>query len=379
MLVFHSIVSPAHWADHELIAFAEAHAVTNRIRKEYLITLLLQKENALSRLCAEGIAPGESLRAAVRSDLEALLTMLNVPHPLDHYRPSSLRTLPFRDYQTSFETLVDADNSDTLLEALISHFTRFGHGDAAKYIAYKWDKGLVGIEKPDQASLDRLFCLDWQKQDLIDNTLSFLDGKPANNVLLYGNSGCGKSSMIKALLHTFCHRGLRLAQINKEDLHELPCLLTVLKDMPFRFVVFMDDLSFEGNDDGYKALKTILDGGIEAQPSNVLFYATSNRFHLVSETWEERQGSDIHIADTQNEKLSLSERFGIRISFQAPGQKEYLAIIEGLLAAEHIPFTPALRAEALTWAGFYNGRSGRTATQFVRSVLAKESVDCLAP
>jgi len=375
MFVFHHIPLPESWADHELITFAETKAVTACIRKEYLITLLLREETVLSHLCAERIVPGESLKAAAVSDLDTLLTALQVKSPLDGYRPSVCRTLPFIEYQTSLEALVAADTAEALFETLVGHYTRFGHGDMAKYIAYKWDKGLVGIEKPDGTSLDRLFCLEWQKQDLIDNTRSFLNGKPANNVLLYGNSGCGKSSMIKALLNAYYRDGLRLVQINKDDLDELPVLLSDLKGKHFRYIVFMDDLSFEGDDYQYKALKTVLEGGIEAQPDNVLFYATSNRLHLVSETWEERQGSDVHVADTQNEKLSLSERFGIRISFLSPGQKEYLAIIEGLLAAEGIPFTPELRAESLKWAGYYNGRSGRTATQFVRSVLAKGSTE----
>ena len=375
MFVFHRISLPRDWADHELIAFAETQAVTDHIRKEYLITLLLREETVLSRLSAEGIVPGESLKAVAVSDLNTLLTALKTESPLDGYRPSTRRTMPFADYQASLEALVAADTAETLFEGLIDHYARFGHGDMAKYVAYKWDKGLVGIEKHDGASLDRLFCLDWQKQDLIDNTRSFLNGKPANNVLLYGNSGCGKSSMIKALLNAYYRDGLRLVQINKDDLDELPVLLSDLKGKHFRYIVFMDDLSFEGDDYQYKALKTVLEGGIEAQPDNVLFYATSNRLHLVSETWEERQGSDVHVADTQNEKLSLSERFGIRISFLSPGQKEYLAIIEGLLAAEGIPFTPELRAESLKWAGYYNGRSGRTATQFVRSVLAKGSTE----
>ena len=375
MFVFHRIPTPTSWSDHELVTFAETKAVTNHIRKEYLITLLLQEETVLSHLCAEGITPGNSLKTAVMSDFRALLTALEQKHTLDGYRPSVHRALPFSDYQRSLETLVETDSEEALWDALVDHYRRFGCGTSAQYVAFLWNKGLVGIDHLDNASLDRLFCLDWQKQELIQNTLSFLAGKPANNVLLYGNSGCGKSSMIKALLNAYCHKGLRLVQINKDDLGELPLLLNELKTKAFRYIVFMDDLSFEGDDYQYKALKTVLEGGIEAKPENVLFYATSNRLHLVNETWEERQGSDVHVSDTQNEKLSLSERFGIRISFLSPGQKEYLAIIEGLLGEEGVSFTPELRAEALQWASFYHGRSGRTATQFVRSVLAKKNAE----
>lgn len=372
MFVFHSLPKPDHWLDHELIAFAETQAVTDQVRKEYLITLLLREENVLSRLCAEKILPGESLKAVALQDLNILLSALPSNSLLDGYRPSTRRSFPFSEYQESLEALVATDSAEALFNGLVRHYTRFGYGESARYIAYKWDRGLVGIEKPDPASLSRLFCLDWQKQELIDNTLSFLSGKPANNVLLYGNSGCGKSTLVKALLNAYYSEGLRLVQINKDDLQELPLLLSELKDKNFRYLVFLDDLSFEGDDYQYKALKTILEGGIEAQPANVLFYATSNRFHLVNETWEERRGSDIHVSDTQNEKLSLSERFGIRISFLSPGQNDYLKIVEGLLTAEDIAFTSEIRAEALKWAGFYNGKSGRTATQFVRSILAKQ-------
>jgi predicted AAA+ superfamily ATPase len=371
MFVFHTDALADHWVDRELITFAESEAVTCEIGKEYLVTRLVAEENILSRLCEEGIAPGESLKAVAIRDLETLLAALARRETLAGYRPSVERSLPFAAYQASLEAMVATRTAEALLDALVHHYTRFGHSSLAKFIAFKWDKGLVGIEKPDRASLDRLFCVDWQKEEVIANTRSFLSGKPANNVLLYGNSGCGKSSLVKALLTEFQEDGLRLVQIRRDDLGELPLLLDALKGKPFRFLVFMDDLSFEDDDFGYKTLKTVLEGGVEGQPENVLFYATSNRCHLVNETWEERKGSDIHVADTQNEKLSLSERFGIRISFYAPGQNDYLRIVEGLLAAEGIAYTPELRAEALKWAGFQNGKSGRTATQFVRSVLAK--------
>ncbi len=372
MLIFPSVSLPDEGALSHLITFAETEAVTQNVYKEYMVTRLLSAENVLSCLCAEGITPGASLKAIVLQDLAELLQAVSSSRLLADYRPSSNRSLPSAAYQASLERLVAAETADALWDGLVEHYTRFGQGELAKYIAFQWNHGLVGIEKPDHASLDRLFCLDWQKEELLANTRSFLAGKPANNVLLYGNSGCGKSSLVKALLHEFHGEGLRLVQIRKDDLGELPLLLRELKGRQFRYLVFLDDLSFEGDDYQYKTLKTVLEGGVEGQPENVLFYATSNRFHLVNETWEERKGSDIHVADTQNEKLSLSERFGIRISFLSPGQNDYLKIVEGLLAAEGIPYTPELRAEALKWAGFYNGKSGRTAIQFVRSVIAKK-------
>lgn len=354
----------------EVIAFAETEAVTDNVRREYLLTRLLAERNVLSTVCTERITPGESLQQMALADLTVLFTDREGNRFLRDYRPSVKRTLPFAEYQASLQDLVATNDVEELLDKLIAHYTTFGYGVEAKYIAYRWEEGLIGIPHPDTASLDKLYCVERQKKVLIDNTEAFLHGRPANNVLLYGNSGCGKSSMVKALLNEYYKDGLRLIQLDKERLNDLPALVKEVKERRFRYIIFMDDLSFEGEDDKYKALKTLLEGGIETQPDNVLFYATSNRFHLVNESWASRQGDDVHRADTESEKLSLSERFGIRISFLSPAQNDYLKIIEGLLAEHDIAMTPTLRAEALKWEVFYNGKSGRTATQFVRAVLS---------
>ena len=374
MFVFHvALPSSTTLPVDRILLFAETEAVTTSVLKEYYVTQLLAEDTVLARLAAEGVTPGDSLKRFVLSDLEELLHALQGITLLDNYRPSVSRSLRFAAYQASLEAIVAAKDASAMLKAMISHFRTFGFGATAKYVAFRWQNGLVGIEDPDPVTLSQLYCLDRQKEILTENTEAFLSGHPANNVLLYGNSGCGKSSMVKALLNTYHEQGLRLVQMGKENLAELPLLLDTLKAQTFRYLVFMDDLSFEGNDDRYKALKTILEGGLACQPSNVLFYATSNRFHLVSETWEERRGEDIHVKDTQNEKLSLSERFGIRISFLAPAQNDYLRMIEGILADHGIAFTQALRTEALQWAVLYNGRSGRTATQFAKSIIAREA------
>lgn len=371
MYIFNFSTPISQLSVRDVITFAETEAVTAHVAREYLISRLLAEKNVLSTVCTSQVAPGVSLREAALADLNILFDGKPSSPLLTAYRPSCAHTLPYPEYQSSLCRLVETTDHEALLDALIAHYTAFGYGNEARYIAYRWQSGLIGIALPDDARMERLFCLDRQKQVLTENTLAFLDGRPSNNVLLYGNSGCGKSSMVKALLNAYCDRGLRLIQLGKQDLHELPLLLDEIKERAFRYLIFLDDLSFEGDDDNYKALKTLLEGDIEKQPDNVLFYATSNRFHLVNESWAARQGDDIHASDTKNEKLSLSERFGLRISFLAPGQPDYLKIVEGLLAEHGIEMTPTLRAEALKWEIYYNGKSGRTATQFVRAVLAE--------
>ncbi len=371
MLVFNTDIKRADSSAKRLIEFAEKEAVTDNIQKEYAVTALFRDENILSELCSEGITPGESLKKAALCDISEMFSDGFGFSELNGYIPSKKRVLRYREYQESLERAVASKTSEELLEAVISHYTVFGYGDASKYIAYRWEKGLVGIENPDGAELSRLFNVERQKSELVSNTVDFLAGRPANNVLLYGSSGCGKSSMVKALLNEYYKDGLRMVQINKDDLSELPLLISELKNRRFRYIVFMDDLSFEDDDGRYKALKTILEGGVEEQPENILFYATSNRLHLISETWAERRGEDIHSADTRSEKLSLSERFGVRISFLSPGQAEYLKITASLLSVYGIELTKELEGEALRWSMLYNGKSGRTATQFVRSVLAE--------
>lgn len=370
MLVFNVRIDPEHLPYREIIEYAETRAVTGNILREYLIARLLEDTNVLARVCETGVAVGASLRAAALDDLAPLLVALEGDHGvLDGYRPSASHDMRFAAYQRSLASAVAAEGAEATLDAIIAHYRAFGGGEGGQYVAFLWDGALRGVPAPDDIALERLYCLSEQKRELLANTRAFLDGLPANNVLLYGNSGCGKSSMVKALLGAYHADGLRLVQIQKDDLPELPLLIRQIRDRRFRYIVFMDDLSFEGDDIGYKTLKTILDGSIEKQPENILFYATSNRLHLISESWAERKGNDVHVADTRNEKLSLSERFGLRLSFLSPGQEEYLEMVAGILAEAGVRITEAMRADAVSWAWQCNGLSGRTAAQYAATIL----------
>lgn len=250
-------------------------------------------------------------------------------------------------------------------------------------IAFRWRRrrhllGSVGELQPVRSlaaiSLDDLYNIDDQKQAVERNTRQFVAGLPANNVLLTGSRGTGKSSLIKACLNGLHPRGLRLIEVDKEDLVDLPDIVALVERRPERFIVFCDDLSFEEGEPGYKALKTVLDGSVSAQSENVLVYATSNRRHLMPEYMHEnlqttyQDDGEIHPGETTEEKISLSERFGLWVAFYPFRQDDYLAVVAHWLG--HFGCTPAqverARTEALQFALERGSRSGRVAWQFAR-------------
>ena len=242
-------------------------------------------------------------------------------------------------------------------------------------IAYRWIKAgnagvLQGLPRPHTFPLARLAAVNSQMARLVRNTEQFLAGRPANNVLLTGARGTGKSSLVKALLHEYAERGLRLIEVDKNDLATLPALLLLLETRPEKFIVFCDDLSFEEGEDGYKALKTALDGSLSRRADNVLVYATSNRRHLMPEYMDDNantttgRGGEIHAKEAVEEKVSLSDRFGLWLSFYPFDQNEYLAAVENWLADFRLPLDETTRHAALNWAQMRGSRSGRTAYQF---------------
>ena len=249
--------------------------------------------------------------------------------------------------------------------------------------AFRWQRrqsllGNLGFLKPiwhlSDISFDDLQAIDRQKQQILSNTKHFVAGKPANNVLLTGARGTGKSSLIKACLNQFYSEGLRLVEVDKEHLSDLQDLTEILAGRPEKFIVFCDDLSFEDGEAGYKALKSALDGSLSAQVENVLIYATSNRRHLLPEYMKDNEGyqhssdGEIHPGEVVEEKISLSERFGLWVSFYPPKQDEYLEIVAHWLAHFGLDTTAIANAkpEALVWALERGSRSGRVAWQFAR-------------
>lgn len=248
--------------------------------------------------------------------------------------------------------------------------------------AYCWhkigDKGaLQALPTPHTFPLSRLRGVDRQMQQLVCNTEQFLHGRSANNVLLTGARGTGKSSLVKALLHEYSECGLRLIEVDKSDLLTLPHLLQLLRERPEKFILYCDDLSFEAGDETYKALKTVLDGGLSVRCANVLVYATSNRRHLMPEFQHENDvrlndNGEIHPQESAEEKVSLSDRFGLWLHFYPFSQDDYLAAVESWLNEAGLTLDDTARRAALQWSGGRGGRSGRVAWQFVCDWAGRE-------
>jgi predicted AAA+ superfamily ATPase len=262
---------------------------------------------------------------------------------------------------------------------LADHFSRHGAGSFGRHGAFRWgEDGLRAVDEPDPVRLADLVGYERIREPLLTNTERFLAGLPAHHALLYGMPGTGKSSTVKAVMNEYTDRGLRLVEVAKEDLGALPQVLESLRARAPRFVIFVDDLSFEENEVEYKALKALLEGSVEEPPGNVRVYATSNRRNLIRERFSERDeggaGDDVHARDTMQEKLSLSARFGLRVTFPTPDQRQYLEIVVGLARRRGIEMPDEeLKERAVLWDRWHAGRSGRTARQFVEELQAELS------
>lgn len=245
--------------------------------------------------------------------------------------------------------------------------------DFEKYQAFHWDgtrKALKPIGRPVQIDQDELIGIESMKKQVMRNTQQFLDGRKANNVLLWGERGTGKSSLVKSLLTVFEGTSLRMVQVSKHDIPTIQEMFALIaRSRPWRFILFIDDLSFEENQADYKEMKTIMDGGLEEIPENVLFYATSNRKHLIPTRFSDSDGDDIRPADTIEEKLSLPERFGLRFGFYHFSQEAYLEIVDSYAVRYGVRMEKEkLNRLALQWALYAGGRNGRIAEQFARTV-----------
>jgi len=259
---------------------------------------------------------------------------------------------------------------------MLADAPRLGCGIFAQYHVFSISEegALVPIEHPDPQKLSELYGYEAEREKLLRNTQALLNGLPANNVLLYGDAGTGKSSSVKALVNEYKDQGLRLIQVEKSRLHHIPALMDSLSANPLKFIIFIDDLSFASDDRDFTALKTVLEGSVTVRSGNTVVYATSNRRHLVQETFQARMGDEIHLNDTMEEVASLSARFGIIITFGKPNRDQYLYVVanlarqNGLNVPEEILFR-----EAEAYATRSSGRSPRVARQYIEYKIAMES------
>jgi predicted AAA+ superfamily ATPase len=286
--------------------------------------------------------------------------------------------------------------ADTVLALLTQAFERISNTlermappagavpDFSAADAFVWhaaQKRLEPVKRVNRVDMGLLKGIDRMRDTLVENTERFARGLPANNALLWGARGMGKSSLVKAVhaevnASSKLKGGLKLVEIHREDIESLPALMSLLRDAPHRFIVFCDDLSFEHEDTSYKSLKAVLEGGIEGRPDNVILYATSNRRHLMArEMMENERATAINPGEAIEEKVSLSDRFGLWLGFHRCSQDEYLAMVEGYVAHYKLPVAAdALRREALEWATTRGARSGRVAWQFVQDLAGRLGV-----
>ena len=319
-------------------------------------------ENAFSLAAAAGETEfPPSLMAAVEHDLKVILDISALtPEDL-------LRGMQLPGWQTGEPMEALRGPIDGCISRMAAYYRANGCGMYARYRAFIWRDGAIQpVAYPDKTRLQDLKGYDVPRREAIENTLAFLEGLPANNCLMYGDRGTGKSSTVKALLNEFYPKGLRVIEMPKESLMDFPKLVDQIAAVPMKFIIFIDDLSFSNQDDTYAALKAVLQGGLAAQPDNALIYATSNRRHLVRETFSDREGDELHRNDTIQESLSLADRFGLAINFSLPDKQQYLEIVR-LLAVqrgleEHME---ELERGAEMWAIARGGRSPRCAQQFI--------------
>jgi len=372
------------------------------IFRNYMLDLISCTENIFSRM-SEKYAYGEIdpliIRAA-KNDLRLLkviydFDLIGYGEYLTHIRDISdfapdLESLVIRqsngdsypDYyfqkRIRFKEIMisSTDWSDNII-GLYNFYHETGSGSFGRFWTFKWESSgsipqLRGIADPDSIRIDDLVGYEDQKEEILRNTKQFVRGLSANNMLLYGDRGTGKSSTVKSLIHIFGAEGLRIIEVSKHDLKSIHLIISEIEGRAQKFIIFIDDLSFEEDETEYKDLKALLEGSIARPPDNVLVYATSNRRNLVREYFSDREPDEVGRQDTYQEKLSLADRFGIKLVYSAPDKKEFLHTVDELAAKSGITINrPELHELALRWVLWHNARSGRTAKQFIDDLKGK--------
>lgn len=333
----------------------------------HIAAIVGDDENAYIRMIGRGETPWAEMVRCVRQELETFQAVADLT-------PQTLREgLQWQGPLPGFRG--ESLDIAALYRRRCENIGKLGYGIYARHpMFYLSTEGrIVPVQNPDKTRLASLIDYKREQQIILDNTLALLLGKPAANILLTGDAGTGKSSTVKAVVNELSYKGLRILEVRKEQLHAIPAILDELSSNPLKFILFIDDLSFQKDDDNFSALKAILEGSVSAKARNVVIYATSNRRHLVKESFSDREGDDVHRSDTMQEILSLSERFGIQVTFQKPDKKTYLGIVHHLAAQRGVKLPEEeLDILAERYALGRGGRSARAATQFVDGLLAKQ-------
>ena len=364
-----------------LIQQAETLGLSGNLLSEYLLHCLAEGGNTAAYTIEATGSYGRGLADAVAHDMELLLPYIKAQSAAftgqkfsDAYAPAVETENKVAD--SLKKKLMQAKTAGAAARALLNHYRKWGSGLLARFTAFRiGNEGkLIGIADFPAFDWDDLLGYEDQKYKLLINTQNFMDGKPSNNVLLTGARGTGKSTGVKALASMFSEEGLRLIQIARDQLELVAPVMEQLSQVRSKkFILFFDDLSFDEGESSYKYLKSAIDGSVTAQPDNVLFYATSNRRHLLKETWSDRSDAleaEVYRQDSANESISLSDRFGLILHYSMPSQEEYLQIIDHELRKEGIRLTPEeLRIEGVRWEMEHSGRNGRIANQFVKWYL----------
>ena len=384
-----------------LLTVATDFGFDKNLWHNYLAYFLITNENPFSITCEKIGANDGSVNHFARNDFAAIKNLFEYDFSeiekslgidcftqISNYHAIEKKELMYNKnvsekVQALSSRMEQAKDVEGFFTAVTEFYRDYGVGmfglNKAFRIQDRTDSKLVflPINNMDKVMLSDLIGYEIQKKKLVDNTRAFVEGKKANNVLLFGDSGTGKSTSIKAIVNEFYDQGLRMIEIYKHQFKDLSNVIAAVKNRNYKFIIYMDDLSFEEFEIEYKFLKAVIEGGVETKPDNILIYATSNRRHLIRETWSDRndvqQDEGMHRSDTMQEKLSLVNRFGVTINYSKPSQKEYFDIVIHLAAKSGIKMSEdELKAEANKWELSHGGISGRTAQQFIYYLQGKE-------
>ncbi len=369
-----------------MVTFASDFGLSGNIWQYWLTYVLMMHENAFSLTCErQHLQTGATIFELAKGDFRFIMDLFH----LDSMKMRALSVMtaykaPYTGSEpnragkviTSLSAdLAATDSAENFGMRLAEHYAALGVGMFGLYKAFRISEtgsnvSLIPVTDDTDVCFDDLIGLETQKQTLRENTEAFLNGKHANNVLLYGDSGTGKSTSIHALMHDYFDKGLRLVELTKTDRKLLPQVMAAIKKRNYHFIIYLDDLSFEENESDYKELKAMLEGALEKRSDRILIYATSNRRHLIRETWTDRNDmeyqNDIHHSDTMEEKLSLASRFGVTIYYSKPIPEEYLHIVKELAERNGIELSEKeLYDRARKWELRHGGMSGRTASQLI--------------